>query len=93
MVNATQKGMRESLLAMVEEKGNIPPLPDITEASKNMVSPAAAPATASLRVVKSAVIPLLLFTRHFWAVTAVVTANNSVKIEIYLIAFIVCMFF
>lgn len=29
MVNATQKGMRESLLAMVEEKGNIPPLPDI----------------------------------------------------------------
>ncbi len=29
MVNATQGGMRDSLIAMVEEKGNIPPLPDI----------------------------------------------------------------
>ena len=29
MVHTTQGGMRESILAMVEEKGNIPPLPDI----------------------------------------------------------------
>ncbi len=29
MVNATQGGMRNSIIAMVEEKGNIPPLPDI----------------------------------------------------------------
>ena len=29
MLNASQEGMRSSILAMVEEKGNIPPLPDI----------------------------------------------------------------
>lgn len=29
MVHTTQEGMRESLIAMVQEKGNIPPLPDI----------------------------------------------------------------
>jgi HD-like signal output (HDOD) protein len=29
MPNTTQEGMRSSILAMVEEKGNIPPLPDI----------------------------------------------------------------
>ena len=29
MLNTTQEGMRSSILAMVEEKGNIPPLPDI----------------------------------------------------------------
>ncbi len=29
MLNATQEGMRSSLIAMAEEKGNIPPLPDI----------------------------------------------------------------
>ena len=29
MVHTTQKGMRESLIAMAGEKGNIPPLPDI----------------------------------------------------------------
>ncbi|MEE9498026.1 MAG: HDOD domain-containing protein, partial [Nitrospinaceae bacterium] len=29
MLNATQEGMRGTLIAMVEEKGNIPPLPDI----------------------------------------------------------------
>ena len=29
MLNTTQEGMRKNILAMVEEKGNIPPLPDI----------------------------------------------------------------
>ena len=29
MINTTQGGMRDSLIALVEEKGNIPPLPDI----------------------------------------------------------------
>lgn len=29
MLNATQEGMRSSLISMAEEKGNIPPLPDI----------------------------------------------------------------
>lgn len=29
MFNATQEGMRSSLISMAEEKGNIPPLPDI----------------------------------------------------------------
>jgi HD-like signal output (HDOD) protein len=29
ILNATQEGMRSSLIAMAEEKGNIPPLPDI----------------------------------------------------------------
>ena len=29
MVHTTQKGMRDSIIAMVGEKGNIPPLPDI----------------------------------------------------------------
>ena len=29
MLNATQEGMRSTLIAMVGEKGNIPPLPDI----------------------------------------------------------------
>ncbi len=29
MVHTTQGGMRDSIIAMVEEKGNIPPLPDI----------------------------------------------------------------
>ena len=37
MVSATQGGMRETLIAMVGEKGNIPPLPDILVRLENKI--------------------------------------------------------